>query len=403
MGTIIDYLKEYADYTFTEKPMNEVDSLVLCQLSYLKFDGIVPDISEEKPFVTIEYVNRHQDKEKLFADERYRKENMALFDGMLNSVRYGSIKLNYYVNFIEPEKETQFSAITYLLDDKTVYLSYRGTDETIIGWKEDFNLAFSEPVPGQIYSVQYMNEVAGKFSKEFYTGGHSKGGNFAVYAAMNCRPEVRKRIVKIFSHDGPGFRPEIRESGHYEEIADRVVKIIPHSSLVGMLLGSHKDEYMVVESKTFGLLQHDPYTWLVKDDAFVSAKDIYKSRKFMDDALNEWILSLDQEHIHSFVDTLYEVVAASQATTLIDFTADWKKSMLAVVAAVKGLDAETAGMMKRIVISLFEIAGEKAREEIQERAEEGKIKREENKKKREQKRRRRKEIQTPAESHKDKK
>lgn len=410
MGTIIDYLKEYGDYTFTEKPMNEVDSLVLSQFSYLKFDGIVPGVSDEKPFVTIEYLDRHQDKEKLFADERYREENMALFDGMLSSVRYSTLRMNYHINIIEPEKETQFSAITYLLEDKTVYLAYRGTDETIVGWKEDFNLAFSVPVPGQLYSVQYMNEVAGKFSKEFYTGGHSKGGNFAVYAAMNCRSQIRDRIVKIFSHDGPGFRPEIRERGHYEEIADRVVKIIPHSSLVGMLLGSHEENYIVVESKTFGLLQHDPYTWLVKEDSFAKAKGIYKGRKLMDDALNEWILALDEEHIHSFVETLYEVVSASKAATLIDFTADWKKSMLAVAAAVKGLDAETAGMMKKIIISLFEIASLKVKEELQGRAEEGKIKLEEgkikleeSKKKREEKRRRKKETQTPAVSHKDKK
>lgn len=388
MGTIIDYLKEYGDYTFEKRPMNEVDSLVLCQFSYLKFDGIVPDVSEDKPFVTIKYLDIYQDKEKLFADERYKEENMALFAGMLNSARYGSLKMNYYVNLIEPERETQFSAITYILEDQTVYLAYRGTDETIIGWKEDFNLAFSEPVQGQLYSVEYMKAVARKFSKEFYVGGHSKGGNFAVFAAMNCGPEIQKRIVKVFSHDGPGFRPEIRERGQYEKIADKIVRIIPHSSLVGMLLGAHEDGYIVVESKTFGLLQHDPYTWLVKDDAFVKAKDIYKSRRFMDDALNEWILSLDDEHIHSFVDTLYEVVSASQAATLIDFTADWKKSMLAVVGAIKGLDTETAGMMKKIVVSLFEVAGAKAKEELQERAE---------------KRRRRKEIQTPAVSHKDKK
>lgn len=368
MGTIIDYLKEYGDYTFKEKPLNEVDSLVLSQFSYLKFDGIVPDITEDKPFVAISYLDEHQDREKLFADERYREANKALFAGMINSTRFSSLRMNYYVNIIETENQTQFSAITLLLDDKTVYLAYRGTDETIIGWKEDFNLAFSEPVPGQLRSVKYMNKVAEKFSADFYAGGHSKGGNFAVYAAMNCREEVQGRIVRIFSHDGPGFRPEIRAQGHYERIEDRVMKIIPHSSLVGMILESHAEGYMVVESKTFGLLQHDPYTWLVKEDSFVKAKGIHKGRKFMDEALNEWILSLDQEHIHSFVDTLYEVISASEAATLIDFTADWKKSMMAVIGAAKELDEETAGGLKKMIASLFEIAGERAKEELQGRS-----------------------------------
>lgn len=394
MGTIIDYLKEYGDYTFTEKPLNEVDSLVLSQFSYLKFDGIVPDIAEDGPSVTMDYLNSHQDKDKLFSDERYREDNTALFEGMLSSVRFSTLKMNCYKNIIEPEKETQFSAITFLLDDKTVYLAYRGTDETIVGWKEDFNLAFSEPVPGQIYSVEYMNAVAARFSGEFYVGGHSKGGNFAVYAAMNCKPDIQDRIVKIYSHDGPGFRPEVREKGHFEKIKDRVVKIIPHSSLVGMLLESHADGYLVVESRTFGLLQHDPYTWLVKDGKFVRARDIYRGRKFMDDALNEWILSMDEEHIHSFVDTLYEVVSASKAATLIDFTADWNRSMMAVIGALKELDTETAGMLKRIIASLFEIAGERAKEELQGRAEEEKRKKEEKKIERREKLHRKKEKPT---------
>lgn len=371
MGTILDYVKEYGDYTFAQKPINEVDSLVLSQFSYLKFDGIVPELGEEKEAVTIGYLNEHQDKDKLFADERYLVPNTELFEAMVQSVRFGSMRMNHYANIIETHNETQFSAITFILDDGTVYIAYRGTDETIIGWKEDFNLAFSEPVPGQLRSVKYLNWVAEKITSDFYVGGHSKGGNFAVYASMNCRREYQDRILKIYNHDGPGFRPEVRESGHYEQIADRVVKIIPHSSVVGMILESHADGYLVVESKTFGLLQHNPYTWLVSEDKFVEANDIYKGTRIQDDTLNEWILSMDQEHIHSFVDTLYEVVAASKAETLLDFSADWKKSMTAMIAAYKELDDETATMLKRIVASLFEKIRERTRDEIHERTAEG--------------------------------
>ena len=359
MGTILDYIREYGDYTFSEKPLNEVDSLVLCQFAYLKFDGIVPGAGEHGDAVSMGFLENHQDKDRLFADERYRENNTALFRGMLDSARFSTLRMNYYVNMIETDKETQFSAVTFFLEDGTIYAAYRGTDETIIGWKEDFNLAFSKPVTGQLRSVEYLNEVASEFEKPFFMGGHSKGGNFATYAAMNCKEEIRNRIVKIYNHDGPGFRPEIRKQGNYDEIAGKVVKIIPHSSLVGMLLESHAAGYMVVESRSFGLLQHDPYSWLVREDEFVRVKDIYKGRRFMDETLNEWILSLNEEQIHSFVDTLYEVVSASKAVTLIDFTADWKKSMMAVAAAFKGLDEETASMLKRIIASLFELAGER--------------------------------------------
>ncbi len=364
MGTILDYIKEYGDYTFSEKPLNEVDSLVLCQFAYLKFDGIVPEAGGRASSVSMGFLDAHQEKDRLFADERYRGNNTALFRRMLDSARFSTLRMNGYVNIIETDKETQFSAVTFFLEDGTIYVAYRGTDETIVGWKEDFNLAFSKPVIGQIRSVEYLNEAASQFEGPFYLGGHSKGGNFATFAAMNCQEEIGRRIVKVYNHDGPGFRPEIRKQGNYDRIADRVVKIIPHSSLVGMLLESHAAGYMVVESKSFGLLQHDPYSWLVKEDEFVRVKDIYKGRKFMDETLNEWILSLNEEQIHSFVDTLYEVVSASRAATLIDFTADWKKNMTAVVTAYKELDEETASMIKKIIASLFELAGERARAEI---------------------------------------
>lgn len=371
MGTILDYLEEYGEYSFEQKPMNEVDSLVLSQLAYLKFDGLVPEASENAAAVTIGYVNEHQDRDKLFADERYREPNTQLFDKMVRSVRFGSLRLKDYVNIIEEKNETQFCAITYMLKDDMAYICYRGTDETIVGWKEDFNLAFSKPVPGQLRSVEYLNRAAGSFDGMLCVGGHSKGGNFAVYAAMNCSSEVQERIWKIYNHDGPGFRPEIRDEGKYERIAGRVVKIIPHSSLVGMLLESHAEGYMVVESKSFGLLQHNPYTWLVREDQFVQADGIYKSSRLRDEALNEWILSLDEEHIRSFVDTLYEVVAASQAQTVLDFGADWKKSMAAVITAYKELDEETVVMLRQIMQSLFEHLRGRAMEELQERAAEG--------------------------------
>lgn len=363
-GTIIEYLKEYGDKSWEELPMNEVDSLVLCQLAYLKFDGLVPGPHEDKASVTLEQIARHADYEKLYADERYEKDNRALFEGMLQSRRFQSLRLNCYINIIEKEWETQFSAITYLLGDGAMYVAYRGTDETIVGWKEDFNMAFLDPVPGQAYSVKYLNMVTGMRKLPLYLGGHSKGGNLAVYAAMKCMQPVRDRIIKIYSMDGPGFRPEVLAAGNYSEIADRVVKILPHSSLVGMLF--EKDiRYSVVESKTFGLAQHNPYTWLVKNGQFVKVDDLYESRRFLDDTINEWILSLDEHQLKTFVDTLYQVISASKADNLIDFTADWKKSMNGIITALKEVDEQTAAALKEIVRSLFEIAGTRARQEFQ--------------------------------------
>ena len=356
MGTVLDYIKEYGKYSFREMPMTEVDSLALCQLSYLKFDGMVPGVRENLSSVTLESLKAHPDYEKLFADVRYEEVNRALIEGMLAGKRYSNLKLNCYVNMVEKESEMQFSAITYILNDGTVYIAYRGTDETIVGWKEDFNMAFRSPVPGQEYSVGYLNTVAERIHCPFYVGGHSKGGNLAVYSAMNCRPDIQERIIRVFSMDGPGFRPEVLKAGNYDAIADRVTKILPHSSLVGMLFESDM-HFQVVESKTFGLMQHDPYTWLVEGDHLKHVDDIYESRKQMDNTLNTWILSLDEKQLRIFVDTLFQVISASQADNLIDFTAEWRQSMNRIIAALKGLDPDTTKALKAVIKALFDIAG----------------------------------------------
>ena len=251
-GTIIDYVKEYGHSPFSEAEVNDVDSLVLSQFSYMKFDGMVPGLFDNKPSVTLQDIYFHPEYEKLYADVRYEEENRALFEAMLESTRFNDMRVNCYINIIEEEWETQFSAITCILGDGSLYIVYRGTDESIVGWKEDFNMAYLSPVPGQAYSVKYLNIVTGFLKKDFYVGGHSKGGNLAIYAAMNCNKKVQDRIIKVYSMDGPGFRPETLKKGDFEAIADRTVKILPHSSLVGMIFEQNMD-YLVVDSKGFGL------------------------------------------------------------------------------------------------------------------------------------------------------
>lgn len=354
MGTVLDYLEKYGKYTFRQMPMTEVDSLALCQLSYLKFDGMAPGLEENAPAITLKDLEGHPDFEKLFADVRYEKPNRALLSAMLQSRRFAGMGLNYYVNVIMEQWETQFSAITFFPEDCPVYVAYRGTDETIIGWKEDFNMAFLTPVPGQEISAEYLDAVAGRFRGPFYVGGHSKGGNLSVYSAMNCAPEIQDRILKVYSMDGPGFRPEVLEKSHYDAIAPRVVKILPNSSLVGMIFESDM-YFQVVKSKTFGLLQHDPYTWLVVGNHLARANDLYERRKQMDNDLNQWILSLDEQQLRTFVDTMFQVISASQTDNLIDFTAEWKRSVNGIIGALKEVDEETREVLKKMIKSLFEI------------------------------------------------
>lgn len=368
MGTILDYLKEYGDYTLEEKPFSDVDSLVLSQFAYLKFDGMVPSPGEDKPMVTMYDLVNHESYDHLYADERYREDNTALFLGMYRSRRFNSMKIGNYVNRIELERETQFSAVTYRLSNGIYYVAFRGTDENIVGWKEDLNLAFSEPVPGQLMSVEYLEKTAQSIPGEFYVGSHSKGGNLAVYSSMNCDPKVRQRISRIYDHDGPGFRPEVKKKSAYAEIESGIHKTIPRSSLVGMLLYSD-GTYQVVESKTIGVAQHNPYTWLIDGDHFHIVEEIRAGRKFMDEALNEWILSLNQEQMHTFVDTLYQIVLASETDNLIDFTDNWFQSIHKIGMALKAVDPQTAKMIIQIMKKLFETVSANAKERFRSKGE----------------------------------
>lgn len=349
---IISYVEEYGLYSFEERPFNEVDSLILCNLSYFKYDGMVPTVSENKKSVSLQHLFYTDGAGNLFRDDIYAKENRELLKKLVESRRFHSVKLNFYINILEKEWETQFSAVTFLLEDGTVYIAYRGTDVSIVGWKEDFNMAFLDPVPGQEYSRKYLNVVAEKFKVPFYVGGHSKGGNLAVYAAMTCRQEIRDRILNVYSMDGPGFRPEVLKRCFYDEIRDRIVKIMPQSSLIGMLF-EREDNYRVVESKSFGILQHNLYTWVVRDGYFDYVNGIYQGRKLMDDTINEWVYSLNQDQVRIFVDTLFRVVSSTGADNVIQIATNWKKSKERMGKAIQDVDENTEQMIKKIVHSLF--------------------------------------------------
>lgn len=362
MENIIEYIKKRGGQSFEEKPLNEVDSLILCQLSYLNYERFVPRVDKGSLPVSIQSIYQHPDRDRIMDDYWYRENNKELFSAAAESERFGSLKMNYYVNIINEEDETQFSALTYVLGDKSVYIAYRGTDANIVGWKEDLNLAFSKPLHSQYLAVEYMEKVAGCIAGDFYVGGHSKGGNLAVYAAMNCSARTREKILKIYNNDGPGFRPEIRQQGDFQAVADRIVKFIPRSSIVGMLLEDDCD-YEIVESRGIGMLQHNAYSWKIEEDAFVRAKNMTSNKLIRDAALNEWILSLSEEETHAFVDTLYEVVSASEASNVFEFGADWKKCLQNVLTAAREVNGTTKKTIHKMTRSLFNILFENFVEE----------------------------------------
>lgn len=264
MGNITDYVIEYGDKTLDELPFNEVDSLVLSQFSYLKFDKLFEDTDHT---LTIGALKDHPDYEQLLSDPLFKEANRGLLEAMINSRRFSGVGLFEYINMVDAQWEIQFSAITCIFDNGFIYIAYRGTDETLTGWKEDFNMAYMTPVPAQTKAVQYLNRIALNVRGEITVGGHSKGGNLAVYAAMKCIPSVRDRIRLIYSHDGPGFTEGVLESDAFMAIKNRIRKTIPRSSIVGMVLQT-QENHEVVKCRQFGILQHDPFNWIIEGSGF---------------------------------------------------------------------------------------------------------------------------------------
>lgn len=363
MGNIISYLEEYGHLSFRDLPFNEVDALILSQFSYLKFDGLIPKITDEKRSVSFLHLAGHMDEMVVFADERYEKDNRLLFEQMLNSKRFSSAYFNYYASILDENVETQFCAFTCFLEQELPVVIYRGTDENFVGWKEDFNMAFKKPVPGQHLAKLYLNQVGGLVFSDFVVCGHSKGGNLAVYSSMNTYPDIRNRIKRIYSFDGPGFRPEILVSEDYDAIAPKIEKYIPKSSLVGMLLEEHED-YLVVDSSSVGVLQHNPFTWRVKDASFVGKQEVYKGRQFMNEALNEWILTLNDEQLELFVETLFYILEGCEMKNLVEIAQDWKKGINNMIRASKEVDADTKDKIYEILRILGDIVKDNAKDNL---------------------------------------
>ena len=261
MSGIIDYIKWRGDLDFNVSPFNPVDNLIISELSYMKFSKILEDKSQAP---LCEIANKYQNSKN--------NHNLGLlltgeFDLMLElmakSNRYGQLNIKECVEIIDEAVEVQFAAMTVEINENVAYIAFRGTDDTLVGWKEDFKMSFLEVVPAQKEALVYVNKIAAKYDyKDIYIGGHSKGGNLAVYSAVYASECAKKRIVKIYNNDGPGFKQRLLETQKYKEISDKIITLIPQSSVVGMLL-EHEESYQVVKSNQKGVLQHDGFSWEV--------------------------------------------------------------------------------------------------------------------------------------------
>lgn len=350
MAGMLDYIAWRGDLSFERSPFQEVDSLIFSTLSYVDFD-LISSVIDETHAITIR--NAGEEFARLHADEKRNPGRIIppaiydLFDVMSRSERYQDLKLSCYTNQIDESMEKQFSALVIELSDYEYYIAFRGTDDTIVGWKEDFNMSFKAPVPSQEQALYYLNQIAAQKPGFIRLGGHSKGGNLAAFAAAYASDDVLNRILSVHNFDGPGFTTDILGEKQIRILSSMVDTILPQSSVIGMLL-EHEEPYHVVASNARGILQHDPFSWEVMGRSFVSVDDISASAYKFDSTLRKFILSLNATDKEEFVDTLFMVLGETGAKTLSDL------KMKDIAQILKKLNREDAGS-KKILMQTFKM------------------------------------------------
>lgn len=370
MANISDYLDWRGDISLEKDPFNEVDNLVLAQLAYTDFDGIVPGVGQGMDGITIQeahdtFFSIYSEKE-IMARVSTTKVAPFLMHKMVKAERFKNMRLMNYINEIDEENQTQFSAVSFLLDNDTICVAYRGTDNTIVGWKEDFNMSFLYQTPGQIRAAQYLNDCYRFAEYPLIVGGHSKGGNFAVYASAFCKRSVQDRIVRVYSNDGPGFLPEITSQESYRRITERVVSTIPESSIVGMLLENDL-HHRVVKSSQTGAMQHDAMSWKVRGNHFVFADNLSESSVMLDRTLKNWIYGLEADEREEFVNILFGTLQSTGASTLDELTANKFAMMCNISKSLSSLPQEKQMVLKDVIRRFAYSTGETLADNVQEK------------------------------------
>ncbi len=381
MSGIIDYSLMNAHKDFNTLPFSKVDGLIFAQLAYLEFDNFVPEKQLFTRGITFATIAEQDGFENLFPLERTARKNLLLFNSLAYSKRYGKVKIKYHENVFDPENAIQFSATTFVLPNGDACVSFRGTDSTITGWRENFDMLYNDTVPAQILSAKYLTRVANKIKGKITVVGHSKGGNLAIYASVMCSPKAKQKIVEIQSFDSPGFTEKFISSQKYVDTEDIIVKFVPEDSMIGMLLND-TDTYRIVKSEGEGIHQHDPFLWIVEDNDFVTGEKINSKAKFVNSTFREWVGNFTSEQRELFVEGMFDIIAATneqKSESFIDWSENLKGNSALFFDTIKELDPETRSFMLKVLGNIFPSAKDtvltKPKQIIKERLEKIKSKR----------------------------
>ena len=352
MGIIFDYLDQVA-YDSIYDPFNELDMLMLTEITYLPFDQIVSDqMSPDCTCRLFEAAEKvPQDLSMLVT-----KNRLKLLEKVASSTRFKNIKLMGYVNDIDPDVQKQFAAMIFKIKPDSYVLTFRGTDDSIIGWKEDFHMTYMDQVPAQKTAVNYLRKAMDAMPGQFILTGHSKGGNLASYAASQIEPEYQERIQSIYSYDAPGLNHSVITSQGYQTISDKIKRYIPQGSIVGMMLETPKQAQIVKSTAIGGLAQHDTFSWQISDQTFVLLDNLNPDSLQVDKTLKNWVDSVSDEELKDFFDLFFGLILDAGISSINDLTKlENFNKILAVFENANALTDQEREMLSRLAKLLVDM------------------------------------------------
>ena len=310
MADMLDYLAWRGDIEFTQMPVNPVDALIFSTLSYIDFKDIVPDNPMQSVSMAEAAAGLFSLSEPL---NRTRvKKDLELLEAVARSARFDNIRLSFYRSILIPEEDTQFAAVTIFLEDGSAYIAFRGTDNTLTGWKEDFNMTFQPDIPAQRLALEYVQEFTAAHPIPIWMGGQSKGGNLSVYAAAKCGELLQMRIVEVHNQDGPGFSEAMMNDPGYRAILPKLRSYVPQSSVIGLLL-EHEEPHTIIKSNQIGIMQHDPYSWQILGPNFIQEDALTSDSRFLDRTFKNWLSQMTNEERSEFFDTVFGLLESTGA------------------------------------------------------------------------------------------
>lgn len=355
MNNFFDYITWRGDLSFNQSAFNDVDAGILSRLVYEPFDNFVS--SDFKTSARVgDVCEQILGLEELSSKVIYLKLDSELMNLVKNSKRFGDIRITGFVNEVDEETECQFAACVFDLGKNNYFLAYRGTDKNLVGWKEDLNMGVCFPVPAQLRAVEYYEQAASSLPEgKYIIGGHSKGGNLAIYSAAFSNSQCQNMVSRIYNFDGPGFNDDVMQMLEYQAVEPKVITYVPQFSVVGMIL-EHSEDYSVVKSNNPGILQHEILSWGVNHSSFTTLKHVTKGSKFVDNTLKNWLAGLNEQDRSDFIEAVYDILSSGGNSSVAEDLIT-PESVMGMFKSFTTMDSKLRNKMMKVFLKLGKSAG----------------------------------------------